>query len=197
MKRTSIYQVALFLFFSISLFAQQKALLNLKQINNADSLSELLDSRVVNYNSIDVYELNDSLFKEILFSSDIEYHLILFYVDWCKPCSESMPIIKGFAEKFEDINIYYIYPDRKKNLNILSRYLNENGIFVPTFILDDMYKGNVKKRFVKFRNQICDDCNEILGFPSVLVLDDSLRIIYRKTGDLKTLDKLLKELILK
>ncbi len=68
MKKTSIYQVTLFLFFSVSLFAQQKALLNLKQINNADSLSEILDSRVENYNTIDVYELNDSLFKEIVFS---------------------------------------------------------------------------------------------------------------------------------
>jgi hypothetical protein len=80
------------------------------------------------------------------------------------------------------MEIYYVYPDKNNYKKLVVRYLRKNGINSQTFILSDKYKGNVKKRFVRFRDEICKNCDEILGFPSVLILNKEYEVVYKHTG---------------
>jgi hypothetical protein len=80
------------------------------------------------------------------------------------------------------MEIYYIYPDKISYKEHVIKYLRKNGIDSSTFILSDKYKGNVKKRFVRFRDEICENCDEILGFPSVVLLNKEYEVVYKHTG---------------
>lgn len=192
MKKNAL--LIILLFNTISLFAQCDTPVEIRSIQTIDSIIYNLDSRIENKDTIVIYELNDSLFYNIIKKSNQKLHLAVFYVDWCKPCHESLILLHEINNSYKDLNIYFINPDKDKHSNLIGNHLKKVNLLTPTFILTKNYKGNVKNRFVKFRNQICSDCNKYLGFPTIILFNKSMEIILKKTGNINDLDKLLSEL---
>jgi len=128
----------------------------------------------------------NSIDSEILFKlvkeSNKDFHLILIYTDWCEPCTPELHRIDSAFSTISNMEIYYVYPDKISYKELVVKYLRKNGIDSRTFILSDKYKGNVKKRFVRFRDEICENCDEILGFPSVVLLNKEYEVVYKHTG---------------
>jgi thiol-disulfide isomerase/thioredoxin len=145
--------------------------------------------------SIDIVALDLKLFEELIISSDKDYHLVVFFAEWCKPCREKLPIIEHIAGEFHNLACYYIYPDTYKNIKFLRKYLNNQPSISKIYILSNIYKGNVKKRFISFRDQICKECELNLGFPTVILLDKHMTVLYKSTGSIEELmDELTKNL---
>lgn len=144
--------------------------------------------------SVNIVNLNQQIFKELIKNSNSDYHLVVFYAEWCKPCTEKMPIINSIASEFENLTSYYIYTDTEKNLKFLRKYLLSQSFITKTYVLDNTYKGNVKRRFKSFRDQICSECENNIGFPTVILLDKNMKVLYNETGDITKLRDILTEL---
>lgn len=151
------------------------------------------DQQQLETDSVPIINLNLQIFTELLSNSSTEYHLVVFFAEWCKPCTESIPIIDSITSEFQNINCYYVYPDTEKNVKFLNKYLLNQSIITKAYILDNNYKGNVKKRFITFKEQICSDCSNNVGFPTIILMNKSMQILYSATGDIKGLrDYLIK-----
>lgn len=114
--------------------------------------------------SVPIINLNFHIFKELLSNSSTEYHLVVLFAEWCKPCTESIPIIDSITSEFQNLICYYVYPDTEKNVKFLNKYLHNQSIITKAYILDNTYKGNVKRRFITFKEQICTDCKNNIDF---------------------------------
>ncbi len=157
-----------------------------QKIESTKDIAYQIDNKINNDSVPIVYKINDSLFFQIVRFSKRTFHLIIFYTDWCKPCQSEMPYFKRIAAN-STLAVYFIEPDPLRFSSLIRNYLKKKGILQPTFILDDSYKKNVKRRFYKFRDQICPDCKEITGFPSVILMNKERKVIYEKTGIIDTL----------
>lgn len=145
-------------------------------------------------NSVPIINLNLQIFKELLSNSSTEYHLVVLFAEWCKPCTESIPIIDSITSEFQNLICYYVYPDTEKYVKFLKKYLHNQSIITKAYILDNSYKGNVKRRFITFKEQICTDCKNNIGFPTIILMDKNMKVFYRATGDIKGLRDSLIEL---
>lgn len=159
----------------------------------AKPLTRHLDSNT-NTDTTTIYELDDELFKEIVAVSEKDYHLLILYADWCKPCIEKMKDIQLMGDKYRDVNFYYFSADKNRRIPVIADYLRKNDILSPTFILSEDYKRNVKKRFTRFRDQLCSDCEDILGFPSFILFDKQMNVLFKKTAEVKELENYLEKL---
>jgi thiol-disulfide isomerase/thioredoxin len=129
-----------------------------------------------------VIETNDSIIKEFIKISDKEYHLLILYVDWCKPCRDSLPVLLKLLSDLPDVEPHFIYVDKLSYINLLKKYLENYPEIEQSYILDRSYEGNVKKRLIKFRDQFCTDCSDIVGLPSVLLITRDLDVIFKRAG---------------
>lgn len=144
--------------------------------------------------SVPIINLNFHIFKELLSNSSTEYHLVVLFAEWCKPCTESIPIIDSITSEFQNLICYYVYPDTEKNVKFLNKYLHNQSIITKAYILDNTYKGNVKRRFITFKEQICTDCKNNIGFPTIILMDKNMKVFFRATGDIEGLRDSLIEL---
>jgi len=145
-------------------------------------------------NSVPIINLNFHIFKELLSNSSTEYHLVVLFAEWCKPCTERIPIIDSITSEFQNLICYYVYPDTEKNVKFLNKYLHNQSIITKAYILDNTYKGNVKRRFITFKEQICTDCKNNIGFPTIILMDKNMKVFFRATGDIEGLRDSLIEL---
>ncbi|MDZ7777693.1 MAG: thioredoxin family protein [Bacteroidales bacterium] len=146
--------------------------------------------------TITIYELNDEFFKEIIAQSEKDYHLLVLYADWCKPCIEKMDSIRFMELKNKNVNFYYFSADKSRRIPVIADYLRKNDILTPTFILSEEYKRNVKRRFTRFRDQICSNCEDILGFPSFILFDKQMNVLFKKYGRNDGIRELFREFII-
>lgn len=158
------------------------------------NLQTIQNIQYLDIDSVPIINLNFQNFKELLSNSSTEYHLVVLFVDWCKPCTEKIPIIDSITSEFQNIICYYVYPDKEKYVKFLNKYLHNQSIITKAYILDNTYKGNVKKRFITFREQICSDCKDNIGFPTIILMDKNMKVLYKATGDIKGLRDFLIEL---
>lgn len=158
------------------------------------NLQTIQNIQYLDIDSVPIINLNFQNFKELLSNSSTEYHLVVLFVDWCKPCTEKIPIIDSITSEFQNIICYYVYPDKEKYVKFLNKYLYNQSIITKAYILDNTYKGNVKKRFITFREQICSDCKDNIGFPTIILMDKNMKVLYKATGDIKGLRDFLIEL---
>ena len=158
------------------------------------NLQTIQNIQHLDIDSVPIINLNFQNFKELLSNSSTEYHLVVLFVDWCKPCTEKIPIIDSITSEFQNIICYYVYPDKEKYVKFLNKYLYNQSIITKAYILDNTYKGNVKKRFITFREQICSDCKDNIGFPTIILMDKNMKVLYKATGDIKGLRDFLIEL---
>lgn len=129
-----------------------------------------------------IIETNDSLIKDVIKNSEKEYHLLILYVDWCKPCRDSLPSLFQVLYEYPSLESYFIYVDKTSYINLLSKYLEKNPGIKQSYILDNSYTGNVKKRLIKFRNQFCDNCSEVEGLPSVILINKDYEVLFKRSG---------------
>jgi thiol-disulfide isomerase/thioredoxin len=158
------------------------------------NLQTIQDAQHLDTDSVPIINLNLQIFKELLSNSSKEFHLVVLFAEWCKPCTESIPIIDSITSEFQNIICYYVYPDTEKNVKFLKKYLHNQSIITKAYILDNTYKGNVKRRFIAFKEQICSDCKNNVGFPTIILMDKNMKVFYRATGDIKGLRDFLIEL---
>ena len=162
-----------------------KAEINISHKSNSlliNNLHAYQNAKRLDSDSISIINLNFQILKELIKYSNKEYHLIVLFVDWCKPSRERIPMIDSVTSGFQNLFVYYVYPDREKNLKFLKRYLRNQSIIRKAYVLDNTYKGNVARRFIAFRNQICADCENYLGFPTVILMDKSMKVLFKATG---------------
>jgi thiol-disulfide isomerase/thioredoxin len=157
------------------------------------SLTRQIDAHT-STDTITIYELNDEFFKEIIAQSEKDHHLLVLYADWCKPCIEKMDSIRFMESKYKNVNFYYFSADKSRRIPVMAAYLRKNNILTPTFILSEAYKRNVKKRFTRFRDEVCFDCGDILGFPSFMLFDKEMNVLFKKTAEVKELENYLENL---
>ncbi len=141
--------------------------------------------------SIYITPMNIQIFKELIVNSGKDYHLVIFFTEWCQPCTEKLPQIKNITEEFHNLTCYYVYSDTEKNIKFLRKYLHDHALFSKIYILDNSYTGNVKKRFKRFRNQICNECESNIGFPTLILLDRNMNVLYKSTGSIEELKEIL------
>lgn len=160
---------------------------------DAVSLAQQIDAHA-NTDTIAVYELNGEFFKEIVAQSNNDYHLLVLYADWCKPCLEKMESIRSLASENRNVNFYYLSADKSRRIPVIADYMRRKGMVTPTFILSKEYKRNVKKRFTRFREEICSDCEDIGGFPSFILFDKEMNVLFKNTAEVKELENYLEKL---
>ncbi|MBW7844018.1 MAG: thioredoxin family protein [Ignavibacterium sp.] len=157
---------------------------NLQTIQNAQRFDT---------DSVSIINFNFQYFKELLSNSNKEYHLVVLFAEWCKPCTEIIPVIDSITSEFQNLICYYVYPDTEKNIKFLNKYLNNQFIIRKVYFLDNTYKGNVKKRFIAFKNQVCTDCENNVGFPTVILMNKNMKVLFKATGDIEGLRDFLIE----
>ena len=91
--------------------------------------------------------------KKEITESDKQYHLIVIYAEWCKPCVDSMPNLIAIIQNNHQIANYFINPDKLNYQYILLKWMEKRKLLTSTYLLDDSYPGGVKKRFFKFKNE--------------------------------------------
>ncbi|HAL65098.1 MAG TPA: hypothetical protein DCP10_05985 [Bacteroidales bacterium] len=159
------------------------------------NLQTIRGTQHLDTDSVPIINLNLQIFKELLSNSSTEYHLVVLFVEWCKPCTERIPIIDSITSEFQNITCYYVYPDKEKDVKFLNKYLHNQSIITKAYILDNTWVGNVQRRFITFRDQICSDCKNNEGFPTIILMDKNMKVLYRATGkDIKGLRDYLIEL---
>lgn len=122
--------------------------------------------------------------------------IVYFYARWCKPCKSELPEFLNLIAQDSSLVPILIATDKISEFELNENYLKNLDVNFPTFIVSEEYSSKVSysNRYVSIRNKICSNCQDIIGFPSIIVLDNK-NVIYKKSGniDLDHLKKLLKE----
>lgn len=189
MKVTKAFLLFLAILFSTTIiYSQVNNNTIIKLVRLEDSSQNSTSRRLTSSDTLFVYELNDSTLFNLMRNSNYACHLVVIYVDWCGACADKIPILLTLIRKHEFMGTFFVFADQLKYEKPLSRFIVKNEMTFPTYILSREYKGNVKKRFIKFRNQICSDCDNNLGFPTLLLFNDRMEVVYKKTGDFSDFD---------
>src|SRR5690606_8254505 len=115
---------------------------------------------------INDYRLEDMNDKNVHIKDRLEksYTLLYFWGTWCSPCKETTPKIKKLhTESAQKLNVLGIaYRDSKDNVK---KYAQENELSWTQTIIEQ-------------NNEIIKELN-IRGFPTLVLLDETGRIVYR------------------
>ncbi len=130
-----------------------------------------------------IYKLDISRLKSLIKQSEKNYFLLVSYTFWC-PSSKSVfdSIVNS---KFTNTQLVLFTPDDWYYLPNYKRFLKKKQVYFPTYILDIYKYGfgyNPHKRFDKFKNEISNKLEDIGGFPSYILIDKDLKLIYQKSG---------------
>ena len=186
--------VLTYLLTSLFIISTQAQTYHFKQIPYpVESLARQLDAEAKT-DTITIYELNDDILKELISYSKNEYHLLVLYADWCKPCLEKMDSLRLLGSDYNQVSFYFFSADKHRRVPVIADYMRRKNIYTPTFILSEVYKRNVKRRFIRFREQVCPDCDEILGFPSFILFDKEMNVLFKNTAEVEALESYLKQL---
>lgn len=149
--------------------------------------------------NINVYKLDINKLKSLIKQSEKKYFLLVSYTFWC-PSSKSVfdSIVNS---KFTNTQLVLFTPDDWYYLPNYKRFLKMKQVYFPTYILDIYNYGfgyNPHKRFDKFKIEISNKLEDIGGFPSYILVDKDLNLIYQKSGGnfidlLKEINNLTKE----
>jgi len=143
--------------------------------------SELKDSTI--------YSIDAVTLKNYLAKSNRKYNLIVSYTYWCPTANYSF---NDFASLSLDSNINLIFftADDWFYLENYKTYLKNKNYYKPTFILDIQRYGtkfNPHPKYKKFFREITETDINIGGFPSYILLDSNLSLIYSKSGIIDSL----------
>lgn len=117
---------------------------------------------------INLTTINESSLREKFKQSDKEYQIVVLYTDWCKPCRAFMPDLIKLLPNYQNCQTYYINPDPLKYDYIIKKYLAKYPEIKESYILDDTFKGNVKKRMIAFKDRAYPH-EGLVGLPTVII----------------------------
>lgn len=113
---------------------------------------------------------NDSILKEEFLKPDKDYHVIITYTNWCKPCVAGMPSLIELCSHYDNVEAWFVNPDPLKYSSIIKKYLAKHPEIDTSYILDGSYKGSVKKRLIAFRDKIYPTHTGLVGLPMIFIL---------------------------
>ncbi len=153
------------------------------------NLTEL--NYVVNENEI--YSINHEELKKYLKLRNRKINIIVSYTYWCPSANYSFD---EFASLEKDTNntLVFFTADDWFYISEYKQYLTYKKFRSPTFILDINVYGkqfNPHPKYKKFFKQICTSCDTIGGFPSYIILDNELNLLYAKSGRLDSISRVI------
>jgi len=128
-----------------------------------------------------IYSLTYSQFKTLVLNSSKQYHLYISYTYWCPSANHSFPQLAKL-DSLPNLQTYFVTPDDWYYLNQYKNYLYWQNYHKPTFILNIHTYGNKfnpHTRFNRFKREFCLDCENVSGFPSLLLFDKNCHLIYK------------------
>lgn len=134
-----------------------------------------------------VYSLNANEFSELIENSG-NTKIVIFFTYWCPNSREFLP---GFLEKLTHVNnldVYLVSPDDWVKKYQYYEYIKRNNIRWNVFLLDVYAYGKQRSphhRMRSFLDGIKCDCEEVGGFPSVILFDKSNKILYKPAANIE------------
>jgi thiol-disulfide isomerase/thioredoxin len=122
--------------------------------------------------SHEFYNYKDNINEKLSFKGN--YILIDFWGSWCHPCIEAMPQLKKIYDNFsteKEIQFLSIAYDEKDKVDQIESILKSASIPWQTYIDDkDLKDKSFEKLF------------HVLSYPTTIILDKNLRVIFKSTG---------------
>ncbi len=143
------------------------------------------------YNSVDrtdkgVYSINSTEFLSAIQNDTVNYKLLIFFTWWCSSSEEFLPdFLKELRDNDGSLNTFFISPDDWVYKYDYLNYADKIGLNSPVYLLDVYAYGekrNPHYRMHKFISEICDNCDEIEGFPGLILFNRQNEIVFKKTG---------------
>jgi thiol-disulfide isomerase/thioredoxin len=117
---------------------------------------------------LDLVNLDDSVIK-LSSVNNKKFILLDFWGTWCPPCLKHMPVLKELQAKYN--NELVIIGVASDDVDKINRYTKKENISWRQTYMKDRYGPNSIKSKLR-----------IEGFPTYILLDNELNIIYRNTG---------------
>lgn len=158
----------------LKLNEEKQAGLKLEPLNSANQFNN------------EILTINSENFLSIINRDTIYLKLIIFFTYWCPGSEEFLPqFLNNYTKSGDLLRIFLISPDDWVYKEEYLRYYNELD-FKGNMYLLDVYsygeKRNPHYRMDKFISEICTDCEEIAGFPSLILFDKENKIVFKETG---------------
>lgn len=94
--------------------------------------------------------------------------IIYFWTTWCSVCQSNLPLMKFSYQIFDNrFNTkFFSFDDASNGVDFTKRYLEKNEIEFPVYIgTEELYRKNF-----------------VSGFPTILFLNESDKVIFSDTG---------------
>ena len=150
-----------------------------------------LDS--ANQNNNEILSINSQNFLSLINQDTINFKLLVFFTYWCPSSRAFLP---NFVKQTnpDNLKVFYISPDDWVFKPSYLSYKTLLKLKSNIYLLDVNRYGRKKNphyRMKKFIAEICNNCDDIKGFPSFILFDKTNHILYKGTGAV-TIDSLSK-----
>lgn len=146
---------------------------NLYQVN-------AFEKQAVNENDVKVYSINSDDIKSVVGHTNSKT-LVVFFTYWCANSVEKLPKLMDKLNTVQGVDCYLITPEDWVFEESYRKYSSVHLDSSNVFMLDvNKYgeKRNPHYRMHKFIAELCDNCDEVSGFPSVIIFDEKGEIVY-------------------
>jgi len=131
--------------------------------------------------------INPLILSGKIHKSEKPFHLIVMYA--CSPCRMEMPqIISAFSES-DSVEVYFVSSDDWLEIPKLKDFCNIQLFYQQSYILDIVkykHKNHLmlgqKERFTQFTESICKSCTIEGGFPSYILFNNKMEVLYCNSG---------------
>jgi len=98
------------------------------------------------------------------------FTILDFWYSSCYPCIKSIPAVRQIADLYQSKGVKFfgvnMIDDETKDKSKLDKFFSHNPVPYETIMLDQSYHGRIK----------------VEGFPTFLILDKNLNVIYKEVG---------------
>ena len=133
-----------------------------------------------------IYSINSSEFLSGIQNDTVNYKLIVFFTQWCPGSEAFLPgFVKDLKQHGNKPETYFISPDDWVYKYDYLDYAQKINLNNPVYLLDVCKYGEKKNphyRMHKFISEICSNCEEVSGFPSLILFDRRNEVVYKHTG---------------
>ena len=133
-----------------------------------------------------IFSINSKEFLSVIKMDTANFKLVIFFTNWCPGSEEFLPV---FLHDLKNSNskpkIFYISPDDWVYKNDYINYAKKIDLNSKVYLLDVYSYGekrNPHYRMGKFISEICTDCEEIGGFPSLILFNNENEVVFKNTG---------------
>ncbi len=133
-----------------------------------------------------IYSINSKDFLSEIEMDSANFKLVIFFTNWCPGSEEFLPPFLNSLKKSENKpRTFFISPNDWVYKYEYINYAKKINLNRPVYLLD-VYKYGEKRnphyRMHKFISEICTGCEEVSGFPSLILFDRRNEVVYKHTG---------------